>query len=79
MTLDQVKSELEATNDRIADARESISRLTIKLRIMEEQKKALNALLVVLKELDGTSNVNLPFDDAVPAAIAAAEVARQPS
>jgi hypothetical protein len=79
MTLDQVKTELEATNDRIADARESISRLTIKLRIMEEQKKALSALLVVLKELDGISDVTTPFADVIPAAIAANEVVRQPA
>jgi len=57
MTLDQVKADLEHTNELITDIRETISRLTIKLRIMEEQKKALHALMVVLKELDGISEV----------------------
>ena len=65
MTLDQVKADLEHTNELITDIRETISRLTIKLRIMEEQKKALHALMVVLKELDGISEVPPTFVDTV--------------
>ena len=65
MTLDQVKADLEHTNELITDIRETISRLTIKLRIMEEQKKALHALMVVLKELDGISEVSPTFVDTV--------------
>jgi len=72
MTLDQVKTELELTHEIISETREAISRLTIKLRIMEEQKKALHALLVVLKELDDvTSDGALTLiEDTIPRQVA---------
>jgi hypothetical protein len=72
MTLDQVKAELELTNQIIAETREAIGKMTIKLRIMEEQKKALHALHVVLRELDDvTSGCELSLiEEAMPRQVA---------